>query len=162
MKKTDAIKEKIYRLPEFRSQVLAWRLKSQSIVLTYGVFDVLHAGNITLLNEAAKEGDRLIVALNADNTVKKSKGPARPLTNQEDRALIIASLVMVDAVVIYDEDTPLELIKTLQPDVLVKGGEFHEKEIEETTAIQNSGSKVVFVPLKEGYSTADMIKKIRQ
>lgn len=162
MKKADAIKEKIHPLQELKSLMHQWRLLSKSVVFTNGVFDILHRGHIAVLSEAAKLGDKLIVALNADASVKRLKGKDRPVNNEADRALIMASLVMVDAVVIFREDTPLELIKELKPDVLVKGGDYNEDTIAGAAEVKASGGKVVVIPLEEGYSTTETIKKMSQ
>lgn len=162
MKQADAIRKKIYSLPELKSLIRQWRLLSKSIVFTNGVFDALHKGHISILSEAAKLGDNLIVALNSDASVKRLKGEARPLNNQDDRALIMASLVMVDAVIIFDEDTPLRLISELLPDVLVKGGDYTEGTIVGAREVKANGGSVVVVPLEEGYSTTEIVKKMRQ
>src|SRR5437868_10958752 len=104
--------------------MLSWKFFGKSIAFTNGVFDILHPGHIFSLSQAAKEADLLIVGLNSDDSVKRLKGKDRPVNNQESRALILASLIMVDAIVTFAEDTPLELIKAIKPDVLVKGGDY--------------------------------------
>lgn len=162
MKQADAIRKKIYSLRELKSLTRQWHLISKSIVFTNGVFDVLHRGHIAILSEAAKQGDQLIVALNSDASVKRLKGETRPVNGEADRALLMAALVMVDAVIIFEEDTPLELIRELLPDVLVKGGDYTEDTIVGAKEVKSNGGKVVIIPLEEGYSTTGTINKIRQ
>ena len=121
MNRADLIPQKIYTSTSIITQVAQWRAVGKKIAFTNGVFDILHQGHIFSLSQAASEGDFLIVGVNADASVKRLKGESRPVNNQESRALLLASMVMIDAVVIFEEDTPLELIKSILPDVLVKG-----------------------------------------
>ena len=122
---------------------------------------MLHPGHIFSLAQAAKEADLLIVGLNSDDSVKRLKGKDRPINNQDTRALIIASLMMVDAVVIFEEDTPLELINALKPDVLVKGGDYTIEQIVGAKETIQNGGRVVINPIVEGFSTSDIIKKLK-
>ena len=122
---------------------------------------MLHPGHIFSLAQAAKEADLLIVGLNSDDSVKRLKGKDRPINNQDTRALIIASLMMVDAVVIFEEDTPLELINALKPDVLVKGGDYTLEQIVGAKEVIANGGKVVINPIIQGFSTTGIIQKIR-
>jgi D-beta-D-heptose 7-phosphate kinase/D-beta-D-heptose 1-phosphate adenosyltransferase len=133
----------------------------KSIVFTNGVFDILHPGHIFSLSQAAKEADFLIVGLNSDNSVKRLKGQQRPVTNQDSRALLLASLLMVDAVVIFEEDTPLELINSIRPDVLVKGGDYTIENIVGAKEVISNGGRVVINPVLEGYSTTNTIDKLK-
>ena len=133
----------------------------KSIVFTNGVFDILHPGHIFSLSQAAKEADFLIVGLNSDNSVKRLKGQQRPVNNQDSRALLLASLLMVDAVVIFEEDTPLELINSLRPDVLVKGGDYTIEQIVGAKEVISNGGRVVINPVIEGYSTTSTIEKLK-
>jgi rfaE bifunctional protein nucleotidyltransferase chain/domain len=133
----------------------------KSIVFTNGVFDILHPGHIFSLSQAAKEADFLIVGLNSDNSVKRLKGQQRPVNNQDSRALLLASLLMVDAVVIFEEDTPLELINSLRPDVLVKGGDYTIENIVGAKEVMSNGGRVVINPVIEGYSTTSIIDKLK-
>ena len=133
----------------------------KSIVFTNGVFDILHPGHIFSLSQAAKEADFLIVGLNSDNSVKRLKGQQRPVNNQDSRALLLASLLMVDAVVIFEEDTPLELINSIRPDVLVKGGDYTIENIVGAKEVISNGGRVVINPVIEGYSTTNMIDKLK-
>jgi rfaE bifunctional protein, domain II len=133
----------------------------KTIAFTNGVFDILHPGHIFSLSQAAKEADFLIVGLNSDDSVKRLKGSDRPINNQESRSLILAALLMVDAVVIFDEDTPLQLINALRPDVLVKGGDYTIEQIVGAKEVIANGGRVVINPIVEGYSTTEIIKKLR-
>jgi len=124
------------------------------------VFDILHPGHIFSLSQAATEADFLIVGVNSDNSVKRLKGTARPINNQDSRVLLLASLLMVDAVVIFEEDTPLELINSIRPDVLVKGGDYAIEQIVGAKEVQLNGGRVVINPIIAGYSTTDIIDKL--
>lgn len=133
----------------------------RSIVFTNGVFDILHPGHIFSLSQAAKEADLLIVGVNSDDSVKKLKGSTRPVNGQDSRALLIASLLMVDAVVIFEEDTPLDLINLIKPDVLVKGGDYTIEQIVGAKEVISNKGRVVINPIIEGYSTTRIIDKLR-
>jgi len=133
----------------------------KSVVFTNGVFDILHAGHIFSLSQAAKEADFLIIGVNSDDSVKRLKGEQRPLNNQDSRALLLGSLLMVDAVVIFEEDTPLELINSIKPDVLVKGGDYTIEQIVGAKEVISNGGRVVINPVIEGYSTTTLIDKLK-
>ncbi len=161
MKKTQTIPDRILPREELPLEVRRIRLKSKSIAFTNGVFDILHEGHISLLSQAATYADVLIVGINSDDSVKRLKGESRPVNGQSSRALVMASFVMVDYVVIFDEDTPLEVIKIISPDVLIKGGDYTVHNIvgaKETTA---AGGKVEVIPLVKGFSTTAIIEKMR-
>jgi D-beta-D-heptose 7-phosphate kinase/D-beta-D-heptose 1-phosphate adenosyltransferase len=160
MKQTDAIKNRILDRQELIKEVVRLRLKSKTIAFTNGVFDILHEGHIAVLSKAASFADVLIVGLNSDASVKNIKGEDRPVINENSRALILASLIMVDNVVIFEEDTPIEIIKFIQPDVLVKGGDYDLDTIVGAKEVMGNGGRVEIVPLKEGFSTTSIIKKI--
>lgn len=160
MRKADIIEKKIITLPEALLTVAQWRVTSKTIAFTNGCFDILHRGHIFSLSQAAKEADYLIVGVNSDKSTKKLKGEGRPVNNEQSRALLLAALLMVDAVVIFEEDTPLELIKALQPDVLVKGGDYTIEQIVGSKEVMANGGKVVINPIVEGYSTTGLIEKI--
>jgi len=130
-------------------------------VFTNGVFDILHPGHIFSLSQAAKEADFLIVGLNSDESVKRLKGHQRPVNNQDSRAFLLASLLMVDVVVIFEEDTPLELINSIKPDVLVKGGDYTIEQIVGAKEVIANGGRVVINPVIEGYSTTSIIDKLK-
>lgn len=138
------------------------KVKGRRIVFTNGCFDILHHGHIDLLAKAADEGEILIVGLNTDNSVKKLKGAKRPINNETDRALLLASLLCVDAICLFEEETPLELIKLLQPDVLVKGGDYTKDNIVGAKEVETNGGKVVIVPFVNGYSTTETLEQIKQ
>ena len=162
MKKAELIADKIFLLPELLQRIAQWRIHNTTIVFTNGVFDLLHKGHIQSLTDAAKEGDYLIVALNTDDSVKRLKGNDRPLTNQDARALLVASLLMVDAVVLFAEDTPLELIKAVRPDVLVKGGDYTIDQIAGAKEVIAYNGRVVIHPILPGYSTTSLIKQVKR
>ena len=125
MKQSSKINERIFSVPLLQSQIKWWRLINKKIAFTNGVFDILHEGHIKVLSQAAAFADILIVGINSDASVKRLKGNNRPVNDQQSSALLLASLIMVDAVSIFEEDTPLELIKNIMPDVLVKGGDYN-------------------------------------
>lgn len=160
MKSIQAIPTKIFSLTDLLKQVKSWRLLNKKIVFTNGVFDMLHQGHIASLCEAAQQGHILIVGINSDASVKKLKGPNRPVQNQNDRALLLASLVMTDAIIVFEEDTPLHLITALLPDVLVKGGDYSIDQIAGAKEVLANGGKVHIAKIVEGFSTTETIKKI--
>jgi len=137
-----------------------WRFKTQSIVFTNGCFDILHPGHIDYLSKAAQLGDVLVVGLNTDRSVSRIKGPDRPINNQDARAVMLAALFFVDAVILFDEDTPLSLITTIQPDVLVKGGDYRAEEIVGNDIVCAKNGKVIVIDLLPDYSTTNMIQKM--
>jgi D-beta-D-heptose 7-phosphate kinase/D-beta-D-heptose 1-phosphate adenosyltransferase len=142
--------------------VRLWQRKGKRVVFTNGCFDILHRGHIELLSFAKRHGDLLVVGLNSDDSVRRLKGPRRPLNRQEDRAILLAALEMVDYVVLFEEDTPLELIKQLLPDVLVKGGDYRVEEIVGREIVEQNGGKVVVFPLLNGFSTTAFIEQIQR
>ncbi len=162
MKNPDYIQSKIYSLPALMQQVARWKFLGKKTVFTNGCFDILHQGHIFSLSQAAKEGDFLIVAINSDASVKRLKSNDRPVNDQSSRSLLLASLVMVDAVIVFDEETPLDLIKTLLPDVLVKGGDYTLEQIVGANEVMEHGGRVVINPIVEGFSTTFIIEKLKQ
>ena len=140
-----------------------WRRgASGKVVFTNGVFDLLHPGHIDVLLGARRRGDHLVVALNSDASVRRlGKGPDRPVRSESERAYVVAGLGMVDAVVIFDEDTPLEAVRALRPDVLVKGGDYSEATIVGAPDVRSWGGDVVVIPLTPGQSTTSIIRKLR-
>ena len=133
----------------------------KEIAFTNGAFDILHPGHIFSLSQAAKEADYLIVGVNSDDSVKRLKGNKRPINTQDSRALILASLLMVDAVIIFEQDTPLELINSIKPDVLIKGGDYTLEQIAGAKEVIANGGRVVINPIIEGYSTSNIIEKLK-
>jgi D-beta-D-heptose 7-phosphate kinase/D-beta-D-heptose 1-phosphate adenosyltransferase len=162
MRTTTIISRKIFTLPELMYKVAQERVLGRTIGFTNGCFDILHRGHIASLSEAAAEADFLVVGVNSDSSTKKLKGPDRPVNDEQSRALILASLIIVDAVVIFEEDTPLELIKALKPDVIVKGGDYTIEQIVGAEEVLAYGGKVVINPIIQGFSTTGLIDKIRK
>lgn len=144
------------------NEAIAWR-KAQlgSVVFTNGVFDLLHSGHVDLLLAARALGDALIVGMNSDSSVQRLKGPTRPVRSALDRAYVLSAIAVVDAVVIFEEDTPLELVRALEPDVLVKGGDYRESTIVGADDVRRRGGKVVVVPLTPGHSTTSTITRMQ-
>lgn len=148
---------KIDELVKFREKA---KIKGKKVVFTNGCFDILHRGHVELLEKAKSLGDFLIVALNSDSSMKKIKGEKRPILDEDDRAYILVSLKCVDAVCLFDEETPAEIINKLKPDVLVKGGDYKINEVVGRESVYNVGGEVVIIPLVEGKSTKEIIEKI--
>lgn len=160
MKNASIIQQKIYSLPELIYKVEQLRILNKTIAFTNGCFDILHRGHIASLSQAASEGDFLIVGLNSDQSTKNLKGPRRPVNDEQSRALLLASLIIVDAVVIFNEETPLALIKAIRPDVIVKGGDYTVEQIAGAKEVIADGGRVVINPIIEGFSTTGLIEKI--
>ncbi|AXY73044.1 D-glycero-beta-D-manno-heptose 1-phosphate adenylyltransferase [Paraflavitalea soli] len=160
MRKADIIEKKIFTLPELLRRIAQWRTIGKTVSFTNGVFDIMHRGHIASLSQAAGEADYLIVGLNSDASTKRLKGDSRPVNDEQARSIVMASLLMVDAVVLFEEDTPLELIKAVLPDVLVKGGDYTEEQIVGAKEVKANGGKVVINPIVEGFSTTGLIGKI--
>lgn len=161
MKSTQHIPDKIHSLQSLQQQVKRWQLTGKKVVFTNGVFDILHEGHISSLNEAASHGDFLVVAVNGDASVKRLKGNSRPVNNENARALLLASLLVTDAIVIFHEDTPLEVIKSILPDVMVKGGDYKIEEIAGAKEVLENGGQVVLAKIVEGVSTTNIIDRIK-
>ncbi|MFP5228038.1 MAG: bifunctional D-glycero-beta-D-manno-heptose-7-phosphate kinase/D-glycero-beta-D-manno-heptose 1-phosphate adenylyltransferase HldE [Acidobacteriota bacterium] len=151
--------EKVLPLEPLRARVAAWRSAGETVVFTNGCFDLLHIGHITLLEDARREGDRLIVAINSDASVQALKGPTRPIVAERERGRVLAALAAVDAVVVFDDPTPLELIEALRPDVIVKGGDYNESTVVGAKEVRSWGGRVKIVPTVEGFSTTKLIAK---
>jgi D-glycero-beta-D-manno-heptose 1-phosphate adenylyltransferase len=160
MKAPQIIQTKIYDLPAMLHQVRRWRLLGYTVAFTNGCFDILHQGHIASLSAAAREADYLVVGLNSDASTRRLKGDQRPINDQQSRAILLASLLMVDAVIIFEEDTPLQLIEALQPDVLVKGGDYTLDQIVGAKEVIATGGRVVINPIVPGFSTTGIIEKI--
>lgn len=152
---------KVYDPEHIQQQVQIWRTRSETIVFTNGCFDILHAGHVTYLDEAARKGDRLVVGLNTDASVNALKGDPRPIVPQDERARVLASLESVDAVVLFDEPTPVTLIETVRPDVLVKGADYDESEVVGADQVKSWGGTVELIPLVEGVSTTNIVERVR-
>lgn len=144
------------------NEAVRWReARRDVVVFTNGVFDLIHPGHVDVLHAARSEGDALIVGVNSDASVRRVKGDGRPVRGEAERALVLAALESVDAVVIFEEDTPLELIRALHPDVLVKGGDYTPETVVGRTEVEALGGRVVIVPLTKGQSTTSIIEKLR-
>ncbi len=151
--------EKICTLESLVQRVTRWRASGQRIVFTNGCFDLLHVGHLAVLEQAKRLGDCLIVALNTDRSVRALKGPGRPVISEVSRAKLVAALPCVDAVILFDEETPLGLIRAVQPNVLVKGGDYAEDEVIGAGELKHWGGKVALIPLVEGFSTTAILKR---
>ncbi|QNA42840.1 D-glycero-beta-D-manno-heptose 1-phosphate adenylyltransferase [Lacibacter sediminis] len=162
MKATKHIQQKILDAHQLQQELMRWRKFSKKVAFTNGCFDILHAGHIHSLMQAASFADVLIVGLNSDASTKRLKGDNRPVNNEQNRALLLASLVMVDAVVLFDEDTPYELINSILPDVLVKGGDYTVDTIVGAKEVMENGGTVEIIPLVEGLSTTSLLQKIER
>jgi rfaE bifunctional protein nucleotidyltransferase chain/domain len=162
MTKLETLQHKILSTKEVIQLVNRWRLHGYKIAFTNGCFDLLHKGHIKVLTGAAQTANKLIVALNTDKSVVKLKGTDRPIHTEQDRAIVLAALQFVDAVVLFDEDTPQELISLLLPDVLVKGGDYEADAIVGATTVVNNGGTVVVIPTEMGYATTKIIDKIKK
>ena len=148
--------DKIIDRDGLRNIAESWKNSDERIVFTNGCFDILHIGHIDYLNRARALGSKMIIAVNSDASVKKLKGPTRPINDERARSLALAALQCVDAVIVFDEDTPEELVKIVRPDYLVKGGDYKPEEI----AGRQYADEVITIPLTEGYSTTKLIEKI--
>ncbi len=160
MKQSKQISQKIFNADQLKPQLKRWELLSKKIAFTNGVFDILHQGHIKILSEAAAFADILIVGLNSDASVKRLKGESRPVNNESSRALLLAALLMVDAVIIFEEDTPGEIIKLIKPNVLVKGGDYNLSNIVGANEVTENGGEVKIISLEEGFSTTGIIEKM--
>jgi rfaE bifunctional protein nucleotidyltransferase chain/domain len=144
-----------------RDAAVGWRKERGKVVFTNGVFDLLHSGHIDVLVGARARGDALVVGLNTDASVRRLKGPTRPVRSESDRAHVLAALEVVDAVVLFEEDTPLELIQALTPDVLVKGGDYTAATVVGADDVLARGGDVIIVPLTPGHSTTSTVERMR-
>jgi rfaE bifunctional protein nucleotidyltransferase chain/domain len=153
--------DKISDLQKLKATVIAWKSKGKKVVFTNGVFDLLHIGHITYLAKAAELGDKLIIGLNSDSSVKRIKGEGRPINDENSRAALLAALFFVDAIVLFGEDTPLNLITELLPDVLVKGADYAVENIVGGKEVIANGGEVKTISFVEGYSSTSIIQKIR-
>lgn len=161
MKVERPAESRIMTLDRLAAFVSGQRAKGRQIVFTNGVFDLLHPGHVRYLQDARALGDLLVVGLNADESVRRNKGPARPLNTQAERAEVLSALAAVDAVAIFSEDTPAEIIRLVQPDVLVKGADWAADAIVGRDTVEARGGRVVRIPVEEGYSTTTLVEKIR-
>lgn len=154
------IKNKLLSREALETKLAEWRSAGETIVFTNGCFDILHRGHVEYLAQAADLGDKLIVGLNTDASVKRLKGESRPINDEKSRALLLSALQFVDVVVFFDEDTPYELIKQVQPDILVKGNDYKPEEIVGYDIVTAKGGKVLTIDLVEGFSTTNIISHL--
>ena len=156
------ISKKIYSRVDTQKLIDDWKQDNNKIVFTNGCFDIVHRGHIDVLSKIADLGDKLIIGLNSDSSIKKIKGSNRPIIDQFSRSLLLASIEFVDAVVIFDSETPLELIDSIKPDILAKGGDYAIEKIVGYKSVINNGGKVITVPLVKGFSTTNIINHINE
>lgn len=152
---------KVLTLSALEGVVKNWKNEHQTIVFTNGVFDIVHTGHLTYLSKAKQLGEKLIVAINSDTSVKRLKGEGRPVNSENDRAVLLASLFFVDAVIVFTDDTPLKLINTIKPDILVKGGDYSIPDIVGAQDVIATGGVVKTISFVSGYSSTSIIEKIR-
>src|SRR6202012_2151213 len=153
--------DKINDLSKLKASIKVWKSKGKKVVFTNGVFDLLHIGHITYMAKAAELGDKLIIGLNSDASVKRIKGEDRPVNDQNSRAFLLASLLFVDAIVIFGEDTPQQLIATLLPDILVKGADYKIENIAGAKEVLANGGEVKTIEFVDGYSSTSIIERIK-
>ncbi len=158
---TKAIQNKILNLSELTLSLNRWRFQDRKVVFTNGCFDLLHMGHLDYLAKARALGDLLILGLNTDESVKRLKGASRPIKNQSERSMQLASLVFVDAVVLFEEDTPLKLIELIKPSILVKGADYQVNQIVGADVVMSYGGKVETIEFLAGYSSSQLIKDIK-
>lgn len=161
MSQVKHLQTKILSFSALEGQLEKWRNANQKIVFTNGCFDLLHFGHVDYLAKARDLGDRLVVGLNTDGSIKRIKGTTRPINNEESRAALLAGMAYVDAVVLFDEETPINLISMIMPDILVKGGDYSIKEIVGHEIVLNDKGEVRTIDFVEGYSSSVLIEKIK-
>ena len=155
------IYNKIHNLKDLKIQMERWKQAGNEVVFTNGCFDIIHKGHIEVLARSADLGDKLIVGLNSDQSIQKLKGEDRPIIDEESRAILLAALSFVDAIILFSEETPLKLINTLLPDILAKGGDYEIKTIVGHKIVQENGGKIKLVPFLDGFSSTTIINKIK-
>ena len=155
------INNKIFSLKNLRNQVSAWKKSGEKVVFTNGCFDIIHRGHVQVLANTADLGDKLIIGLNSDSSIQKSKGKGRPIMDENSRAILLAALNFVDAIILFSEETPLNLIGTLQPDILAKGGDYQISTIVGHDIVQENGGEVIVVPFLDGFSSTKIINNIK-
>lgn len=161
MKELDKIQNKIISFDNIQKQVLKWREENKKIVFTNGCFDIIHRGHVDYLSKAKDLGDILIIGLNTDQSVRNIKGNTRPIQDENSRAIILASMQFVDAIVFFSEPTPYTLIKEIQPDILVKGADYKKEDIIGYDIVSQRGGTVETIEFIEGYSTSNIERKIK-
>ena len=162
MSQFNTLKNKIFSVENLKLQVEKWKATGEKVVFTNGCFDIVHQGHIEVLARTADLGTKLIIGLNSDSSIQKLKGKNRPIIQQQSRAILLASFSFVDAVVLFSEDTPINLISTLLPDILAKGGDYEIETIVGHEIVQKNGGKVILVPFVDGFSSTTIIEKIKK
>ena len=160
-KKLNKLKAKIFNIKDLSKIINEWRLNGDKIVFTNGCFDLIHLGHLEILARSADLGDKLIVGINSDMSIKKIKGNSRPIIEEDSRAKQLAAIEFIDAVILFNEDTPYDLINILKPDVLTKGGDYKKNDIVGNELINKEQGEVVIIPLTQGYSTTSILEKIK-
>ena len=153
-------KSKIVSINDAPKVVMQWQQDGDQVVFTNGCFDIVHRGHVEYLAKAAEKGDRLVLGLNTDASVQRIKGPTRPIVDEDSRAIVLAALEFIDLIVFFNEDTPYELIKVVQPDVLVKGADYKVEDIVGYDVVMNRGGKVETITFVDGFSTSNIVDKI--
>ena len=162
MSQFNILKNKIFSFENLKTQVEKWKSEGGKVVFTNGCFDIVHQGHIEVLARTADLGTKLIIGLNSDSSIQKLKGKNRPIIQQQSRAILLASFSFVDAVVLFSEETPINLISTLLPDVLAKGGDYEIETIVGHEIVQKNGGKVILAPFIDGFSSTTIIEKIKK
>ena len=155
------IKDKIFNLNDLKNKVISWKENGHKIVFTNGCFDIMHKGHIEVLSKSSDLGDKLIIGLNSDSSVQKLKGNSRPIIDENSRAIALAALSFVDAIVLFSEETPINLISNLTPDILAKGGDYEIRTIVGHEIVQKNGGEVILIPFVDGFSSTNIINKIK-
>ena len=162
MSHLNRLNHKIFSLSELENQVNTWKQSGKEVVFTNGCFDIIHKGHIEVLARTADLGDKLIIGLNSDSSIQKLKGKSRPIMQQESRAMLLASFSFVDAVILFSENTPINLISSLLPDILAKGGDYKIETIVGYKIVQENGGQVILLPFLDGFSSSTIINKIKK
>ena len=155
-------RNKIFSLELVKEILTAWKKAGEVIVFTNGCFDIIHLGHVDYLEKARNLGDKLVIGLNTDSSIKKLKGSGRPILDEHARSRILASFEFIDAVILFSEETPLNLIREVSPDILVKGNDYNPQNIVGADFVKSYGGKVITIELIPGYSTSGIIKKIKE
>ena len=162
MSHLNILNNKIFSLKDLEDKVTSWKQSGKEVVFTNGCFDIIHRGHIKMLAQAADLGDRFIIGLNSDSSIQNLKGKNRPIIDQQSRAILLASLSFVDAVILFSDETPINLINTLKPDILAKGGDYEISTIVGNEVIQENGGQVILIPFLDGFSSTTIIDKIKK
>ena len=162
MSHLNTLNNKVFSLEALKTQVEIWKKSGDKVVFTNGCFDIVHRGHIEVLARTADLGNKFIIGLNSDSSIQKLKGEDRPIIDEQSRAILLAALSFVDAIVLFSEDTPLKLISALLPDVLAKGGDYEIETIVGHEIVQQNGGKIKLVPFLDGFSSTTIIDKIKK